>query len=65
MRLLIQKGNIANLTILDTDVVWTVDKTKFLSKSRNTPFHKRLLTGKAIGVINNRKMFFDGRFTSI
>ncbi|BDQ02518.1 dihydroorotase [Ignavibacterium sp.] len=62
---LIQKGNIANLTILDTDVVWTVDKTKFLSKSRNTPFHKRLLTGKAIGVINNRKMFFDGRFTSI
>lgn len=62
---LIQKGNIANLTILDTDVIWTVDKTKFLSKSRNTPFHKRLLTGKAIGVINNRKMFFGGRFTSI
>ncbi|AFH49896.1 Dihydroorotase [Ignavibacterium album JCM 16511] len=62
---LIQKGNLANLTILDTDIVWTVDKTKFLSKSKNTPFHKRLLTGKAIGVINNRKMFFSGKFTAI
>ncbi len=61
----IQKGNMANLTILDTDVVWTVDKTKFLSKSRNTPFHKKLLTGKAIGTINNRKMFFDGKFSTI
>lgn len=62
---LIQTGRPANLTILDTDVVWTVDKTKFLSKSRNTPFHKKLLTGKAIGVINNCKMFFDGKFTAI
>ncbi|MFN3694695.1 MAG: amidohydrolase family protein, partial [Ignavibacterium sp.] len=62
---MIQKGSPANLTILDADIVWTVDKTKFLSKSRNTPFHKKLLTGKAIGVINNCKMFFDGKFTSI
>lgn len=62
---LIQKGNLANLTILDTEIVWTVDKTKFLSKSRNTPFHKKLLTGKAIGVINNHKMFFDEKFTDI
>lgn len=62
---LIQTGSPANLTILDTDVVWTVDKTKFLSKSRNTPFHKKLLTGKAIGAINNCKMFFDGKFTAI
>lgn len=62
---LIQKDNPANLTILDTDVVWTVDKTKFLSKSKNTPFHKRLLTGKAIAVINKGKMFFEEKFSSI
>lgn len=62
---LIQKGNPANLTILDPYLVWTVDKTKFLSKSKNTPFHKRLLTGKALGVINNRKMFLDGKFSTI
>lgn len=62
---LIQIGSRANLTILDTEIVWTVDKTKFLSKSRNTPFHKKLLTGKAIGVINNCKMFFEGKFTTI
>lgn len=62
---LIQNGSKANLTILDKDVVWTVDKSRFLSKSRNTPFDKRLLTGKAIGVINNRKMFFEGKFHNI
>jgi dihydroorotase len=62
---LIQIGSRANLTILDTEIVWTVDKTKFLSKSRNTPFHRKLLTGKAIGVINNCKMFFEGKFTTI
>lgn len=62
---LIQNGSKANLTILDKDVVWTVDKSRFLSKSRNTPFDKRLLTGKAIGVINNRKMFFEGKFYNI
>ncbi|MCX8104245.1 MAG: dihydroorotase [Ignavibacterium album] len=62
---LIQIGYKANLTILDKDIVWTVDKSKFLSKSRNTPFDKRLLTGKAIGVINNRKMFFEGKFINI
>uniref|UniRef100_A0A7V2ZIP2 Dihydroorotase n=1 Tax=Ignavibacterium album TaxID=591197 RepID=A0A7V2ZIP2_9BACT len=62
---LIQIGYKANLTILDKDVVWTVDKSKFLSKSRNTPFDKRLLTGKALGVINNRKMFFEGKFHNI
>lgn len=62
---LIQNGFKAELTILDPDLVWTVDKTKFLSKSRNTPFDKRLLTGKAIGVINNCKMFFDGKFITI
>ncbi len=62
---LIQIGYKANLTILDKDIVWTVDKSKFLSKSRNTPFDKRLLTGKAIGVVNNRKMFFEGKFINI
>lgn len=53
----IKQGEVVNLTILDVDSVWTVDKTKFKSKSSNTPFDKRLLTGKSIGVINKGQMF--------
>jgi dihydroorotase len=60
-----KEGELANLTILDLEAVWTVDKTKFLSKSTNTPFDKKLLTGKAIGVINNKQMYFEGRFSNI
>ena len=55
----------ANFTILDPDEVWTVDVSKFKSKSRNSPFNKKLLTGKPAGVINKKKMFFDGAFTHI
>lgn len=62
---LIKEGEKANLSLLDKDMVWTVDKSRFFSKSTNTPFNKKLLTGKAIGVINNRKMFFDGKFIDI
>jgi dihydroorotase len=61
----IKEGVIANLTILDIDFVWTVDKKKFLSKSSNTPFDKKLLTGRSIGVINKSMMFFEGNFTQI
>ena len=55
----IKTGEIANFTILDLDEVWTVDKSKFKSKSKNSPFDKRLLTGRAIGVVNKGKMFFE------
>lgn len=61
----IQVGENANFTILDTDDVWTVDLNKFKSKSRNSPFNKRLLTGRAVGVINKNNMYFDGQFTAI
>ena len=61
----IETGEKANLTILDPDEVWTVDIDKFKSKSRNSPFNKKLLTGKAAGVINNGKMFIDDQFINI
>ena len=61
----IEAGEKANLTILDPDEVWTVNIDKFKSKSRNSPFDKKLLTGKAVGVINNGKMFFDNEFINI
>ncbi len=61
----IEIGEKVNLTILDLDEVWTVNIDKFKSKSRNSPFDKKLLTGKAIGVINNGKMFIDDEFIGI
>ncbi len=61
----IKVGEIANLTVIDLNEVWTVDIKKFKSKSINSPFDKRLLTGKSIAVINNKKMFIDDEFIAI
>lgn len=54
-------GEKANFTIFDTDLIWTVEVNKFKSKSKNSPFNKKLLTGKAIGVINNNQFYFNGK----
>ena len=48
----IEVGAIANLTIFNSDEKWTVDGTKMLSKSQNTPFGGWELTGRATGVVN-------------
>jgi dihydroorotase len=53
----IQPGEAANLTLIDPEKEWTVDTRAFHSKSKNSPFHGRRLTGKAIGIINNGSLF--------
>ncbi len=55
----VQPGRIANLTIFDPEAQWPVDPSKFLSKSRNTPFAGQTLTGKPVAVINKGKMLFS------
>ncbi len=55
-------GEIANFTIIDPNLVWTVDISKFKSKSKNSPFDKKLLTGKSVAVINRKKMFYDDQW---
>lgn len=40
-------GSIGDVTIIDPEEEWTVDRTAFLSKSRNTPFDGWELTGRA------------------
>ncbi len=52
-------GELANFTILDLNKVWTVDISKFKSKSKNSPFDRRLLTGTSTATINNKKMFYS------
>lgn len=55
----IQEGEIANLTILDTNKRWRINKNKFLSKSRNTPFDQMVVTCKPFDVINNNRLFVN------
>jgi dihydroorotase len=60
-----KEGQPANLTILDIKEIWTVDISKFKSISKNSPFDKRLMTGKSVGVINKGKMFYNNEYTQI
>jgi dihydroorotase len=49
----IREGEMANMTIIDPDMHWTVDPANFRSRSKNTPFAGFRLRGKGVGVINN------------
>lgn len=53
------EGEKANITILDTNASWTIDKNKFKSKSRNTPFDSFKVTCKPFAVINNNQIYFS------
>ncbi len=48
----IKEGGPANLTLFSLDKKWRVDRNRFYSKSRNTPFHGWELTGQVFGVYN-------------
>ncbi|MBN2417378.1 dihydroorotase [bacterium] len=53
----IQQDQTASLTILDLGMKWTVDSAAFMSRSVNTPFNGRELSGGAWGVVNNHQVF--------
>jgi dihydroorotase len=55
----IEEGARANLTFLDLTAQWVVDASAFRSKSRNTPFHGRALTGRALGIFNNGQLILQ------
>ena len=42
----ITEGKDADLVIFDPDATYTIDKNTFVSKSKNTPFHGRKVTGR-------------------
>lgn len=44
-------GSFADIVIIDLEKEWTVDREKFYSKSKNSPFQGRKLKGKAIATI--------------
>ncbi len=44
-------GAAADVTLIDPDLEWTVDRERSESRSRNTPFHGRKLKGRAVRTI--------------
>jgi dihydroorotase len=55
----IAEGEMANLTIFDPLVEWTVDPAFFKSRSKNTPFGGFRLKGRSVGVINNGQVYWS------
>lgn len=52
----LKPGAPADITVIDPELNWTVDRDKFFSKSKNTPFHGRRVRGRAVTVIVDGKV---------
>jgi dihydroorotase len=55
----LREGAPADLTIIDPQARWTVDRRKFYSRSRNTPFDGWELTGRAEATIVGGRIVFQ------
>jgi len=55
----IQEGEKANLTLLNVENNWTINKAKFKSKGRNTPFDGFKVVCKPYAVINNKQVYYS------
>lgn len=51
----IAEGNNASLTLFDPEKKWTVEEKNIFSKSKNTPFIGKELTGKVVGIVHKSK----------
>jgi dihydroorotase len=47
----LQSGKPGDVTVIDPNAKWVIDKTESKSKSRNTPFHGIAVTGRAVVTI--------------
>lgn len=52
----IKEGASANLTIIDTKKKKTIDKNRFYSKGKNTPFHGKTVTGIPVKAVVQGKI---------
>lgn len=55
----IMEGQKASLTLFDPDAKWTVTEKDIRSKSKNSPFIGRELTGKVIGTIHKNNIHLN------
>ncbi len=54
----LQVGSPADVTIVDPAAEYVIDKDRFASKGRNTPFHGRRVRGKVLYTIVNGKIVY-------
>jgi dihydroorotase len=54
------EGATGDVTILDPNLEWTVDREEFLSHGRNTPFHGWKLKGRAVATVVGGKVAWQG-----
>lgn len=52
----IEQGANANLTIFNTDEQWVFDDKNVRSKSHNSPYLNRKLTGRAVAIVNKGEL---------
>ncbi len=52
----ISESTEANFTIFDTEVKWELKQENIFSKSSNTPFLNRTLTGKPVAIFNHNQL---------
>ncbi len=52
-------GRDADLVLFDPDQEWTIDRTQFVSKGRNTPFHGRTVRGKVKYTISRGTIIYS------
>lgn len=55
----IEEGADANLTFFNTDEKWTFDVKNVRSKSRNSPYLDKELTGRAVGIYNRGELVLN------
>lgn len=53
------EGKLADITIINPDLEWTVDSRKFYTRGKLTPFEGRQLKGKAVATIVKGKMIMQ------
>lgn len=53
---ILEEGNVADITVIDPELQWTVDSKRFYTRGKLTPFEGKKLTGKAVATIVNGKI---------
>ena len=61
----LKPGSDADLIVVDPQAEWTVDASKFASRSRNTPFNGWRLKGKVLQtIVGGKTVVRDGKFVN-
>ncbi len=61
----IAEGQPADLTLFDPTAEWTVAAEDLVSRSRNTPFIGKRLTGRAVGIVGNGALRLAPAFRAV